>query len=114
MANNNKVLYALICGHAAPASATKISGALKCAWCQTNKTIIGVIEYEWCATCQNCPFSRYAGLSKINAGIFLTGHLRRNPSHKGFTEYKKNPTAVNVTFKFRQWQVGQPAVGRKS
>lgn len=104
MSISNLVLYALECDHAAPGAATLVSGTLHCAWCQEHKTIVGVIEYEWKAKCHDCTYSRWAGLSKKNAAIFLDGHLSRNPAHKGHLEYARHPEATETARKMRAWK----------
>lgn len=103
--NNTTILYSLECGHGAPGPATLVNGSLYCAWCQIRIMIAGVIEYEWHAKCLDCKFSRWAGLSKNNAIIFIDGHVRKDhPSHKGQVEYVKNPTAVRTAEKMAAWQ----------
>lgn len=105
MSTNSKViLYALICDHAAPGPATLVSGTLYCAWCQDQQTIVGVAEYEWRAVCHNCNYARWAGMSKHNAEIFITGHIHRNPDHEGHTEYVRNSAAVETARKMRAWK----------
>jgi len=107
--NSKQVLYSLECDHAAPGPATLVSGALKCAWCQTPKVIVGVIIYEWAAVCHDCTFKRYSGLSKQNAMLMSQGHSRNNPTHIVGPQYIKNPTAEETGAKFRDWQVRKTA-----
>lgn len=102
--NSKAVLYSLKCGHAAPGPITLVNGVLTCAWHQTPQAIVGVIEYEWRAKCNNCTFSRWAGLSKQNAAIFADGHVRHSPAHTAVVEYTKNPMAVETAAKFAKWQ----------
>jgi len=104
---SREVLYALECTHAAPAPATLVSGSLMCAWCREAKYIVGVIEYEWAAHCQNCAFKRWAGISKHNAEVFARGHCRHEPSHVVDIEYARNPTATRTAEKFKAWQAGR-------
>jgi hypothetical protein len=75
-----------------------------CAWDRREFAIIGVIEYEWAADCQNCTFKRWAGLSKNNAGIFANGHVRHNPAHAVDIVYERNPTAKRTAEKFNAWK----------
>lgn len=96
-----KIIYSLDCDHAAPYASTFVSGKIYCIWCDEPRPITGVIEYEWKATCLSCIYSRWAGLSKHNAGIFLAGHLSRNPDHKGIREYARNPEATKTAAKIR-------------
>ena len=102
--NSKQILYALECGHAAPAADTLVSGALRCAWHGEPSNIIGVIEYEWRAKCFDCTFVRWAGLSKQNATLFASGHARKNTTHKGVVEYIKNPNATRTAQKMRNWK----------
>lgn len=104
--NSKEILYALQCGHAAPAADTLVSGALKCVWHGEPSNIVGVIEYEWRANCFNCTFVRWAGLSKQNAGIFAAGHSRRNTGHNVVVEYIKNPNATRTARKMQAWKAG--------
>lgn len=103
MGNSKVILYALKCDHAAPGPSTLVNGALYCAWCQEDKEITGVAEFEWLAKCHNCTYARWAGLSKRNAAIFLDGHLSRNPAHKGHMEYARNPEAHKTAEKMAAW-----------
>lgn len=102
--NSKAVLYSLKCGHAAPGPTTLVNGILLCAWHRDEQEITGVIEYEWHANCENCTFSRWAGLSRPNAELFAGGHVRHNPSHTAVVEYVRNPEAVNTSAKFAKWQ----------
>jgi hypothetical protein len=102
-ANSKTILYGLECSHAAPGPNTLVSGVLRCAWCMEQKVIVGIIEYEWHAVCQNCAFSRWAGLSKHNADIFAAGHSRKNAAHFVVREYARNPEAVKTARKFTEW-----------
>lgn len=104
--NSKEILYALDCGHAAPAADTLVSGELKCAWHGELSKIVGVVEYEWRANCFQCTFIRWAGLSKQNAGIFAAGHSRRNTGHSVVVEYIKNPNAERTAKKMRAWKMG--------
>jgi hypothetical protein len=72
--------------------------------------ITGVHVYEWRAKCEDCKFSRWAGLGEATAGIFANGHWRRNPSHDVKTEYTINPEAVKTEAKFNEWH--HPAKSR--
>jgi hypothetical protein len=101
-----QIIYSLSCKHAAPGPATLVNGTLWCAWCDERNAITGVIIYEWKAYCRDCKFARWAGLSKHNAGIFATGHVRRNPGHTAGVEYTQNPEAVKTAGKIEAWQVG--------
>lgn len=102
--NNSQLLYALECGHAAPGPPTLVSGLLYCAWCVEQQIIVSVIEYEWRAKCQDCKFSRWAGLSKQNALVMAHGHFRKNPAHKVGPEYIKNPAATEAARKMVAWK----------
>jgi recombinational DNA repair protein (RecF pathway) len=104
MSINKQVIYALECDHAAPGPATLVSGTLHCAWCQEQKLITGVSEYEWRAVCHHCTYRRWAGMSKHNAGVMLNGHIRRNTRHEGHVEYARNPTATETAQKMRAWK----------
>jgi hypothetical protein len=104
MSISSQVLYGLECDHAAPGPATLVSGSLYCAWHQDERNIVSVIEYEWKAKCNNCTYSRWAGLSKKNAAIFLDGHLSRNPAHVGHLEYARNPVASETARKMQAWK----------
>lgn len=104
MNNNSPVLYTLECEHVAPGPPTLVNGMRHCAWCMTPKAITGIVEYEWRAKCQNCTFTRWAGLSKHNAGIFATGHVRHCPEHAVTVDYSRNPQAVRTAEKFAKWQ----------
>ena len=102
---SSKVLYGLLCGHGAPGVATLVNGQLYCAWCQDMQQIVKVIEYEWRAKCLDCKFSRWAGLSKHNAGIFVNGHISKEPSHKLQIEYVRNPTSVRTAERMAAWNL---------
>jgi len=105
MSNNNKILYALKCGHAAPGPDTLVNGTLVCAWHQEHMEITDVILHEWCGKCRSCTFVRWAGLSKHNADIFAAGHSRRNPSHTVGREYLVNPNAQRTAAKMKEWRL---------
>jgi hypothetical protein len=104
MSNSKPILYALECTHGAPGPSTLVSGALFCAWCRDDQKIVAVIEYEWRAKCHMCTFSRWAGLSKHNAEIFIKGHISRNSTHEGHIEYSRNPEAVRTAEKMHAWK----------
>lgn len=104
MSISSQVLYGLECDHAAPGPPTLVSGSRYCAWCQDDQIIVSVIEYEWKAKCHDCTYTRWAGLSKKNAAIFLDGHLSRNPRHKGHLEYARNPVASETARKMVAWK----------
>jgi hypothetical protein len=103
MGNSSTILYALDCTHAAPGPSTLVSGILFCAWCRVEQNIIGVIEYEWRANCNDCPYMRYAGLSKHNAEIFARGHSRHAMQHVIVIEYARNPAATKTAEKMARW-----------
>lgn len=102
--NSKAIIYALECGHAAPGPPTLVNGKLRCAWDGDEQRIVGIIEYEWHAKCNNCTFSRWAGLSKSNAALFANGHVRHNPTHTATVEYLKNPEVARTAEKFAKWQ----------
>jgi hypothetical protein len=104
MGNNNKILYALECGHGAPGPDTLVNGSLICAWHGDAQKIESVIIHEWCGKCRTCTFIRWAGLSRHNADLFAAGHSRRNPTHIVGREYLANPNAVRTAQKMREWQ----------
>jgi hypothetical protein len=109
MANSSVILYALKCEHAAPGPDTLVSGSLYCAWCKIEQQIAGVIEYEWRANCNDCPYMRYAGLSKHNAALFAQGHSRHAMTHTIVLEYARNPAATKTAEKMQKWNGRKPA-----
>jgi hypothetical protein len=103
MTNSSTILYELECAHAAPGVPTLVNGTLQCVWCQNAQPIVGVILYEWKFTCLDCPAARWTGLSKHNAELFGTRHLRRFPTHRFICEYTRNPLAVRTQERMNSW-----------
>jgi hypothetical protein len=98
-----KIIYSLDCGHAATAPASFVNGKLFCPWHLDMQMIIGVIEYEWHATCKSCNYGRWAGLDKRTAELFANGHSRRNNTHHLIVEYTVNQDAVKTREKMERF-----------
>lgn len=106
MAGVHKVTYLLACLHYVSGPETLVSGILYCPYDKDHSQIIAVQVEEWRATCKDCRFARWAGMSKDNAGLFVTGHMRRNRGHVAYREYAENLAAKVTAEKFEAWNHG--------
>lgn len=102
--NRDKVIYELSCGHPSMGPATLVNGQLICFWHNDWFAIVDVIVWEWRFKCDTCNTGKWAGLSQSNANLFANRHHSRNPAHKPYAEYAKNPEAVKTKRKFDEWQ----------
>jgi hypothetical protein len=106
MSGAQRITYLVACLHYVPGPETLVSGLLYCPYDNDYSEIIGVQDMEWQARCTNCRYARWAGMSKETAGIFITGHMRRNPGHVAYRGFVINSTAAATKKKFEAWQNG--------
>ena len=101
-----RITYLTACLHYVSGPPTLVSGLLYCPWCKDHSQIIKVEIMEWRAACKHCRFARWAGMDKETAGIFVTGHMRRNRGHVAYREYVENLAAKVTAEKFEAWHNG--------
>lgn len=99
------IVYELECRHKVSGPASYVNGKLHCPWCHDSSQIKDVVVMEWRANCQNCIYSRWAGMSEANAEVLAMGHLRRNPGHTLSVEKAANLQAKITKAKLDAWRV---------
>ena len=106
MTGVSRITYLTACLHYVSGPETLVSGLLYCPWCKDYFFFFFFKVEEWRAACKHCRFARWAGTSKENAGIFVTGHMRRNRGHVAYREYVENLAAKITNDKFIAWHNG--------
>lgn len=105
MTNVPYIVYELECRHKVSGPASYVNGKLHCPWCHDENQIKDVVVNEWRANCQNCRYSRWAGMSEANAEVLANGHVRRNPKHGVKVELAANLQAKITKDKLDAWRV---------
>ncbi len=99
-----KVLYILDCDHIALISPNASKGPLWCEACKKERKVKGVHEFEWHARCDKprCPFSRWTGLSQMQAGQFANAHNAGTQHDRIYVEYAPRPESVKAKESLRR------------